>query len=83
MILKVLDVQGQVIHDCRKDGCTASWDGYAIKSGLKITGQVDVLGQSVADVTLALGAPLPGRGDPDASVWAVANGVARLKQQNG
>jgi hypothetical protein len=33
MIVRVLDTDGTVVHDCAQLGCTTSWDGYVIATG--------------------------------------------------
>lgn len=40
MVLRVLDVDGTVLHDCRQLGCTVSWDGLEIATGLPVQGRV-------------------------------------------
>lgn len=40
MILRVLAQDGTVIHDCRRLGCTTSWDGYLIATGKPAPGRV-------------------------------------------
>lgn len=33
-IVKVLGVEGEVLHDCIEAGCSVSWDGVALVDGL-------------------------------------------------
>lgn len=40
MILRVLDRDGSVIHDCRALHCETSWDGVVIATGLPADGRV-------------------------------------------
>lgn len=62
MITRVLDRDGNVIHDCAELGCETSWDGYTI---LRAGGE------------LKQGDPLDGRTDPDPDAWAVTGSQAR------
>lgn len=41
MILRVLDQDGRVIHDCRQLGCSVSWDGFTIATGAPAKGRVN------------------------------------------
>ena len=62
MVIRVLDHNGTVIHDCADAGCDTSWDGYAIiRDG----------------ATLTQGEPVEGRTDPDATVWKIDGDEAR------
>lgn len=39
MVLRVLDRDGTVVHDCRQLGCVVSWDGYTIATGTPAQGR--------------------------------------------
>lgn len=30
MITLVLDESGRIVHDCERDGCSVSWDGFIL-----------------------------------------------------
>lgn len=40
MILRVLAQDGTVLHDCKQLGCTVSWDGFTIATGVPAPGRV-------------------------------------------
>lgn len=40
-ITKVLDADGNVLHDCRATGCEVSWDGYNLATGERVKGASD------------------------------------------
>lgn len=39
MVLRVVDRDGALLHDCRQLGCTVSWDGYTIATGAPAQGR--------------------------------------------
>lgn len=38
MILRVVDENGSVLHDCALAGCEVSWDGVEIATGVPVQG---------------------------------------------
>lgn len=43
MILRVVKYNGDVLHDCKENGCETSWDGYDISTGLPVAGGPSVI----------------------------------------
>lgn len=41
MVLRVVDRDGTVLHDCREMGCSVSWDGLEIATGKPAPGRPD------------------------------------------
>ena len=41
MVTRVLDAEGNTLHDCAAAGCEVSWDGYVIADGTAAEGRTD------------------------------------------
>lgn len=80
MITRVVDQQGNVLHDCGREGCEVSWDGYATRPHVvDVPDAANPNGPAVKR-RVAAGDELPGRADPDPALYDVAGGRARLKR---
>lgn len=40
-IVKVYDAEGELVHDCKQNGCEVSWDGYDLETGERLDGATD------------------------------------------
>lgn len=40
-ITKVYDADGHLVHDCKREGCSSSWDGYDLETGDPLEGRSD------------------------------------------
>lgn len=69
-ITRVLDRQGNVIHDCAAAGCSVSWDGYGLPGGELIDGRTDPGPEwvQVDDSTVRLAAPAEDGAPPAGSI---------------
>jgi hypothetical protein len=76
MVTTVVDEDGQVLHDCAREGCSLSWDGYVLAPAAYAA---DVPApQPPLPADDKAGAPAAGRADPDPDLWAVKGTTATL-----
>lgn len=69
-VTRVLDANGNVLHDCTVLGCYVSWDGYALQDQTTPT-------PGAVLTTVKAGTQLPGAATPNPSLWKVNGNVAQ------
>ncbi len=79
VITQVYDDAGNLTHDCEREKCEVSWDGFALHDGLPIEATIDTSVPFVPTATLKKGDPVPNHVDPDPALWDVVGSTAKLR----
>lgn len=79
MILQVITASGEVLHDCRENGCTISWDGIALRDLSPGDLHTDEKTRPANYKAVKMGAKVPNAGEVDLTRFKIAGRKAILK----
>lgn len=82
MILRVLDANNNVLHDCKELGCSVSWDGYALRDLSPEELHADEKTRPADLQAVAIGKQVPGAEQANETIFSVTGRTAKLRRQD-
>lgn len=81
MITRVLDTNGEVLHDCIQSGCTVSWDGFALRDLAAEEVYPDEKSRPAIAAGVGVGKQVPGASAVDIERWTIRDRTAILRER--